>query len=106
MEDGHSTPPSRGRAILGSIRSKLNYNKISVLKKLACKNNPVIYRRVLQELGDYKYKKKPVKGITLSQADYDTCCLILTVMVEKDFDYYYDQGDVKRTIEHMIDLLS
>ena len=106
MEDGHSTPPSRGRAILGFIRSKLNYNKISVLKKLACKNNPVIYRRVLQELGDYKYKKKPVKGITLSQADYDTCCLILTVMVEKDFDYYYDQGDVKRTIERMIDLLS
>ena len=87
MEDGHSTPPSRGRAILGFIRSKLNYNKISVL-------------------GDYKYKKKPVKGITLSQADYDTCCLILTVMVEKDFDYYYDQGDVKRTIERMIDLLS
>ena len=95
MEDGHSTPPSRGRAILGFIRSKLNYNKISV-----------IYRRVLQELGDYKYKKKPVKDITLSQADYDTCCLILTVMVEKDFDYYYDQGDVKRTIERMIDLLS
>lgn len=57
MEDGHSTLPREVGAILGFIRSKLNYNKISVLKKLACKNNPVIYRRVLQELGDYKYKE-------------------------------------------------
>ena len=94
---------------MGFIKSMLNYNKISVLKKLSYKNNPVIYSRVLKELGDYKYNKKPVKVDELSQADYDTCCVILTIMVEqrsKSFYHYYYQGDVKRTINRMIDLLS
>lgn len=92
---------------MGFIKSMLNYNKISVLKKLSYKDNPIIYSRVLKELGDYKYHKKPVTIDQLSQADYDTCCLILTVMVEnKSFYHYYYQGDVKRTIERMIILLS
>ena len=91
---------------MGFIKSMLNYNKISVLKRLSYKNNPIIYTRVLKELGDYKYYKKPVKVDQLSQADYETCCLILTLMIDKDFYRYYYRGDVKRTIDRMIDLLS